>query len=282
MSARPEARRRIVLAPLPPDDDQTGWLVTFSDLVLQLFAFVLVASVLGGRAVAPPPAVEHRAAVEREPEADEAATAKAYRALGERLLAEVPEPVATAPAPAAVPEPAPAPAPEPAPAAPPPALAAAAEALRAFVANTGREDALAVTSGVDDVVLTLDETIGFASGSADLLPGAEPALREIVRLVGTLPDVRIDVVGHTDDVPIHTAQFPSNLELSLARAARVARELAVIDPSVRVRTFAAGFGEQRPVALNDGPAGRARNRRVEVRLVGPGAPPPARPVLGSP
>src|SRR5262245_3473132 len=81
-----------------------------------------------------------------------------------------------------------------------------------------------------------------------------------------LPDLEIDVVGRTDDVPIHTAAFSSNLELSLARAARVANERAASDPALRMRTRAAGFGEIRPIAPYTHDGSRARNRRVEIRL----------------
>jgi chemotaxis protein MotB len=113
----------------------------------------------------------------------------------------------------------------------------------------------------------LRDTIGFPSGSAELLPAARPILAELRSIVSELPDFGIDVTGHTDDVPIHTARYPSNLDLSLARAACVAHELSAGTPSLRVRTSAEGFGENRPVASNADPQGRAQNRRVEIRLV---------------
>jgi chemotaxis protein MotB len=84
--------------------------------------------------------------------------------------------------------------------------------------------------------------------------------------VAVRPDLAIEVAGHTDDVPVHGA-FSSNLDLSLARASRVAHELAAGDEALAARIFASGYGELRPVAANDDAEGRARNRRVEVRLV---------------
>jgi flagellar motor protein MotB len=66
---------------------------------------------------------------------------------------------------------------------------------------------------------------------------------------------------------LHAGAFHSNLELSLARAARVARELAAGDAELTGRIFASGYGAARPVASNDDLDGRARNRRVELRLV---------------
>src|SRR5262249_60113757 len=105
-----------------------------------------------------------------------------------------------------------------------------------------------------EVVPGMNDAMGFPSGRADLGPDAAGILQEVARVVATLPDVRVDVVGHTDDRPIHTAQFPSNLELSLARAARVARELGAIDPRLQPRTFAAGAVAERPTVPNAGPA----------------------------
>ena len=74
----------------------------------------------------------------------------------------------------------------------------------------------------------------------------------------------IVVDGHTDNVPIHTAQFPSNWELSTARAIAVARFFLDGGGMQPKRVGVAGYGEYRPLATNDTPAGRARNRRVEL------------------
>lgn len=285
--ARPEPRR-----PLPSegitaavDDDQTQWLVTFSDLVLQLFAFVLVSLMLGkARAGAPlvvapaaPPPVA-AAAVRTAPEEARVPTGRetAVDSRTDRAaLAAGASPVETPPVVAS------APAVEVAPAAAVPGagtdelaeralatrLAAVGRSLQSFVDAAGMADAATVAVTDSAVVLSISDTIGFASGSAELLPAALSVLQEVRTLAGSMPDFGIDVAGHTDDVPIHTTQFPSNLELSLARAARVAREIAAGDPDLAMRTVAAGFGEHRPVATNADPEGRARNRRVELRLV---------------
>lgn len=258
-SSSPNARRERTLAPPAPppgDDDQTGWLLTFSDIVLQLFAFVLVAAVLGSaapqsEAVTPIPLDPPSPVCERpfeqhlvEPEA--------------RIAPPAPTVVAAEPpkAPAEIP-------PEPT---PPSQLAVAGQRLAAFVAAQGG-DAASVTVRDSDLVLRLSDRITFASASADLLPAARPFLGELRTLAAALPDYALEVAGHTDDKPIHTAAFPSNLDLSLARAARVARELAADDSNLAVRVFAAGFGEHRPIASNGDEAGRAQNRRVEIRLV---------------
>jgi len=243
-------------APPPGDDDQTGWLLTFSDIVLQLFAFVLVAAVLGSAT----PQSEAVTSIPIEPP-----PSPVCERPFEQHLVEPETRIAPA-APVVVVEDAP-PAPAEAPPAPPPSqLAAAGQHLAAFVAAQGG-DAASVTVRDSDLVLRLSDRITFASASADLLPAARPFLAELRTLAAALPDYSIEVGGHTDDVPIHTAVFPSNLDLSLARAARVARELAADDADLAGRVFAAGFGEHRPMASNADPSGRAQNRRVEIRLV---------------
>jgi chemotaxis protein MotB len=93
-----------------------------------------------------------------------------------------------------------------------------------------------------------------------------PLLAELRTIVAASPDLQVEITGHTDDVAIRTALFPSNLELSLARASHVAHELVASDGALWSRVSAAGYGEQRPIASNADASGRARNRRVEIRL----------------
>jgi chemotaxis protein MotB len=120
----------------------------------------------------------------------------------------------------------------------------------------------------DGIRLNLPQDILFPSGSAALDPRGEAVLRKVASRLQE-PTHRIDVQGHTDNVPISgglTARFATNWELAAARAARVVRifEAAKIDPS---RLSAISFGEWKPVAPNDDAAGRARNRRIEIRLI---------------
>jgi chemotaxis protein MotB len=260
----------LLIEPPPPDEDQTAWLVTFSDLVLQLFAFVLVSVVLGGAALPPPSTAS-------------SPTPPAPLVAEERRVPDepTPPPCATPPPAAEVAEVAEAEE-APAPTAATARLNALGDSLRDFVKAEGREDAVSVTVRDSDLIVTLSDTISFPSGSADLLPTAAPILHRISALAGTLPDLDIEVGGHTDDVPIHTGSFPSNLELSLARAARVVHELAAGDARLAERAIAAGFGEHRPVASNTDEAGRARNRRVDIRLMPRLARPPAVASAGPP
>jgi len=270
-SARPDRRRGLELEPAPLDDDQTGWLMTFSDLVLQLFAFLLVSVVLTGGArpsAAVPPATPSPAPVVVVPEAPCApraeeepseGAAKATENVAENVAENQPEPLPSAAEPPADGDRPPGAASD--------RLAEAGRSLEEFVAAEGRGDAVRVAVRNSDLIVTLSDTISFPSGSADLLSAASPILRRIGALALAMPDFDVEVSGHTDDRPIHSGSFPSNLELSLARAARVVHELAGGTPELAERAIAAGYGEHRPVVPNVDEAGRARNRRVEIRLL---------------
>jgi chemotaxis protein MotB len=113
------------------------------------------------------------------------------------------------------------------------------------------------------LVISLREAGFFSSGSATPKPDALPALRQIAASLGRTPyDLRIE--GHTDNVPIHTAEFDSNWELSSARATHIAHiflDLKAIPPE---RISAAGYSEYHPTAGNDTAEGRSENRRVDL------------------
>jgi chemotaxis protein MotB len=115
------------------------------------------------------------------------------------------------------------------------------------------------------LVLSIPEASAFATGSADVSPAAESV---IARLAGALKRVPTParIEGHTDDVPIHTARFASNWELSTARATCVVQRLIAqgIEPE---RLSAAGYSEFHPRVANDSPESRARNRRVDVVIL---------------
>jgi len=105
----------------------------------------------------------------------------------------------------------------------------------------------------------------FDSGSAEIKPEFLPILNKIAEELIKIPN-EIRIEGHTDNRPINTPRYPSNWELSTARAASVARYLVRkgIDPK---RISIAGYGELKPIASNDTPEGRARNRRVEILIL---------------
>jgi len=114
------------------------------------------------------------------------------------------------------------------------------------------------------------DRILFDSGEADLKPDGEIVLRKVADILGQHPTLKIHVVGHTDNVPIRAGarnRFPSNWELSTARATAAVRflcEKAGVDPR---RVGAVGYGEFRPVADNSTAEGRARNRRIAITIL---------------
>ena len=122
---------------------------------------------------------------------------------------------------------------------------------------------VSIEMGRDGLVISLREAGFFASGSAAPKPQTLPILRQIAAsLANTSYDVRIE--GHTDNVPIHTGEFASNWELSTARATSITRvflDQRLIPPD---RLSTAGYAEFHPVASNDTPEGRAKNRRVDL------------------
>ncbi len=129
-----------------------------------------------------------------------------------------------------------------------------------------REVALHV--GPDGLVVSLREIGFFDSGSSTLRPQSEPALHRIVSILQEY-DCSVRVEGHTDNVPIHTAQFVSNWELSTARSTEVIRRLIVDYGYSPERLSAAGYAEYHPVASNDTPDGRRVNRRIDLVILGP-------------
>lgn len=116
----------------------------------------------------------------------------------------------------------------------------------------------------EGVTLRLDESLLFDSGRAQLTESGREVLQALDEVVLDF-DGEISVEGHTDNVPINTQRFPSNWELSSARAISVVRFLQRqgVDPS---RLRAVGYADSRPLANNDTAAGRAANRRVELLL----------------
>ncbi len=117
-------------------------------------------------------------------------------------------------------------------------------------------------------VITLQNDVLFPSGSAELTSTARRALDEIAGALREYPQRLIAVEGHTDSVPLRPGRaYPTNWELSAARAASAVRFLAGHDGIAPQRLQVVGHGKYRPVSDNDSAAGRKRNRRIEIRLL---------------
>jgi outer membrane protein OmpA-like peptidoglycan-associated protein len=163
-----------------------------------------------------------------------------------------------APAPAApVPPPVPAPTPAPAPEAAQPTLQ---EALQRAAALTGDPSVLRKTP--DGYIFALNRSLTFGSNKTELGPEAREDLRRLALVAFRFPAIRLVVEGHTDSVGSSTR----NQSLSLSRADTV-RSLLLWHGLEASRVSARGFGPTVPVADNATAEGRARNRRVEIRIL---------------
>ena len=141
--------------------------------------------------------------------------------------------------------------------------------------ETSLEEALEDGGGMPDgmvrveatesgVLVTLGSLVLFERGGADTRDEAGPVLDEVAGFLGVWPG-GVDVIGHTCDLPIETSLYPSNWDLSIARAAEVVRGLEArgIDGH---RLAAVGMGSSEPIVSNDSESHRALNRRVEILL----------------
>jgi chemotaxis protein MotB len=107
----------------------------------------------------------------------------------------------------------------------------------------------------------------FESGSSRMKSASVVAFDRIAGLLRQR-DYRLRIEGHTDNAPIHTAQFPSNWELSTARATEIVRLLILRDGFAPERLSAAGYAEYHLVAANASSEGRSMNRRVDIVILG--------------
>ena len=135
--------------------------------------------------------------------------------------------------------------------------------LEQRLSNQVATHTVSIQMGRDGLVISLREAGFFDSGSAAPKPETLPTLRLIAASLGSMPyDLRIE--GHTDNIPIHTAEFDSNWELSSARATRIARLVLDLKAIAPQRISAAGYAEFHPVATNDTAEGRSKNRRIDL------------------
>ena len=146
--------------------------------------------------------------------------------------------------------------------------------------NTQSPD-VSVGTDKEGVVIRLSGSYLFDSGRAELKPNSLGVLDAIAGELRLIPnDIRVD--GHTDATPIESPRYPTNWELSSARALAVTRYFSETDSIRADRLIAAGYGEFRPIATNDTREGRALNRRVEIHLLSTQAPQFAGPADSSP
>lgn len=144
-----------------------------------------------------------------------------------------------------------------------------AETIEEALADSDVGDQVEVSFTSQYVLLTMSGALLFDSGSAALKPEAEAVLDRVGLVLERYSQGTVMIVGHTDNVPIRSAQYPSNEELSSARALTVfyyLRDNTYLDETELQH---AGMGEREPIATNDTAEGRQQNRRVEIRIYNP-------------
>ena len=132
-----------------------------------------------------------------------------------------------------------------------------------YIKKHGLSDSIKVTRTKDGIGVRIMNPILFDLGKADLKPGVYPLLRKIGEMAKKWPN-RIRVEGHTDDLPIHTPEFPSNWELSALRAISVIHffeDQVGVNPD---KLYCSGYGSHKPLVPNTSEKNRAMNRRVEI------------------
>jgi chemotaxis protein MotB len=137
--------------------------------------------------------------------------------------------------------------------------------MTSFIGAAGLANEVSVEAAQNELFVSLKDTISFESGKADLRSRALPVLEKLVVMVLSRPNLSLEISGHTDDRPIATTIFPTNWELSAARASRVGRYLIErgVPPS---RIAVQGYANHRPRLPNSSAGNRRGNRRVEIRL----------------
>jgi chemotaxis protein MotB len=144
--------------------------------------------------------------------------------------------------------------------------------LEAAIGDEIRNHEVVMRVTPEGFVVSLKDMGFFNSGRAVLMPGASGKIRRIATVL-TQHGLDLRVEGHSDDQPIHTAQFRSNWELSTARAMAVLMLLVDESGMDPTKISVAGYGQYRPIADNSTPEGRQMNRRVDLVVVAPGLSP---------
>lgn len=140
------------------------------------------------------------------------------------------------------------------------------ERIRRMIAAKGLDGKISTTLSNRGLVISVKDTVLFPEGSVDLTSSAQEVILGVANILADMPNaVRIE--GHTDTVPIHTARFYSNWELSTTRATNVLQFMIQSAGLPPQRLSAAGYGEYKPVVPNINDRNRALNRRVDIVLL---------------
>ena len=232
----------------PPSQEEETWLVTYLDVITLLLAMMVVML-----AFSEPVSQKFQGERREVALSEQSPVVRAAAETGTSIVPPVPLPhPVTAPQPADGPPKEARPAPPPKPSLP--------------IGDLGSNIEVTVGEGV--VRFRISSEILFASGDSALTPAGQAVMDKLLPAFNQAQDHTIVVEGHTDNVPINTARFPSNWELAASRAGGVVRHLESrgLNPT---RLRATGLADTRPIASNATPEGRAANRRVEITMEAP-------------
>ena len=140
------------------------------------------------------------------------------------------------------------------------------EQLDEYIQQNSLEEELSTQLEEEGLMIRIKERALCPSGSAELVPESQRIGPIVAGLLAAVPE-RVLISGHTDTDPINNAQFPSNWELSSVRAMTFMKYLLAINQNLNPARFSAiGYGEYRPIAMNDTPENKQKNRRVEILI----------------
>ncbi len=141
--------------------------------------------------------------------------------------------------------------------------------LKNFITVMGLGQLMSTFESKKGIVVTMKDRLLFGPASAKLRKEAGPVLDKLSSIIKLMPeDSMVDVQGNTDNIPIKTGKYPSNWELSIARALSVVKYFIKYDFVLPTKLSAEGFGQFHPIATNQTVEGRSKNRRVDIVFVG--------------
>jgi chemotaxis protein MotB len=142
--------------------------------------------------------------------------------------------------------------------------------LSAFAEQAGLKGQISVNMNMEGIIISLSNTLVFESGGTELRPESIQSLHEIANILRETTNL-IRIEGHTDNLPTNNPLYPTNWELSVARAVTIVRFLIDEEGLKPERLSAAGYGEYRPMVPNSTRANRALNRRADIVIIYPNA-----------
>jgi len=141
--------------------------------------------------------------------------------------------------------------------------------VRSALKDIQKDGRLTLLFGEQKIIIRISEGILFEPSSDEFIKDGLPVLDEIAEVLKDMPN-SVNIEGHTDNIPTNTGRFPSNWDLSSARAVKILKYFISAHKYDPTKLAATGYGEYRPVTSNDTPEGRAKNRRVDILLISEG------------